>query len=364
MSLARIFLVVTALCVSGCSTVGYYAQAAGGQLDLMARARPIDDILDDRSPDDAVIPEPPASPELKQRLRSVVEIRDFASRELALPDNGSYRRFVALDRPAVAWNVFANPEFSLTPKTWCFPVAGCVPYRGYFARERAERFALDLRRQGFDVQVAPVMAYSTLGWFHDPLLSTHLRYRDADLAALLFHELAHQVLYVPGDADFNESFATTVEIEGLRRWLAARGDSATLAAQLSSRARRAEFIRLVLGFRDELSVLYRSGLAEDALRAEKARRFDEFIENYGRERGRWPAGENYDRWFAQDLNNAHIASVGLYHRHVAAFEALLTSVNGNLAAFYRAAQTLARLPLREREARLQRLTEVHATQTP
>lgn len=362
MSLARAFIVAAALAVSGCSTVGYYAQAAGGQLDLLARARPIGDILADRPSNDALVPEPPATPELKQRLRSVLDIREFASRELALPDNDSYRRFVALDRPAVAWNVFANPEFSLVPKTWCFLVAGCVPYRGYFVRERAERFALELRREGLDVQVAPVMAYSTLGWFHDPLLSTHLRYHDADLAALLFHELAHQVLYVPGDAEFNESFATAVEIEGLRRWLAARGDSAALAAQRSARARRAEFVRLVLRFRDELAALYRSPLPADTLRAEKARRLETLLDAYGRERGRWPAGENYDGWFAQDLNNAHLASIGLYHRHVPAFETLLASVNGDLPAFYRAAGALARLPAMERAARLRALVETRVTQ--
>jgi len=362
MSLVRTFIFAAGLLASGCSTVGYYAQAVGGQLDLLARARPIGDILDDRPSGDALVPEPPATPELKQRLRTVLAIREFASRELALPENNSYRRFVELDRPAVAWNVFANPEFSLTPKTWCFPIAGCVPYRGYFARNRAERFALELRREGFDVQVAPVTAYSTLGWFHDPLLSTQLRYRDSDIAALLFHELAHQVLYVPGDADFNESFATAVEIEGLRRWLAAKGDSAALGAQLSARARRAEFVRLVLRFRDELAALYRSPLPKDALRAEKARRFEALIDAYGRERGGWPAGVNYDGWFAQDLNNAHLASVGLYHRHVPAFEALLASVDGKLPTFYRAAQALARLPTAERAARLRALVETRVTQ--
>lgn len=362
MSLARAFIVIAALSAAGCSAVGYYAQAAGGQLDLLARARPIADILDDRPSNDALAPEPPATPDLKQRLRTVLAIRDFASRELALPDNDSYRRFVALNRPAVAWNVFANPEFSLTPKTWCFPIAGCVPYRGYFARERAERSALQLRHEGLDVQVVPVMAYSTLGWFHDPLLSTHLRYRDADLAALLFHELAHQVLYLPGDADFNESFATTVEIEGLRRWLTAREDSTALAAHLSARARRAEFVRLVLRFRDELDALYRSPLPAETLRTEKARRFEALIDAYGQERDRWPAGENYDGWFAQDFNNAHLASIGLYHRQVPAFEALLASVKGDLPAFYRAAQTLARAPAAERAVRLRALAENRVTQ--
>lgn len=363
MPLVRTIVIAAAFLASGCTTVGYYAQAVGGQLDLLARARPIGDILDDRPTDDTFVPKPPAAPELKQRLRTALTIREFASRELALPDNDSYRRFVELDRPAVAWNVFATPEFSLTPKTWCFPVTGCVPYRGYFARKRAERFALELRREGFDVQVAPVTAYSTLGWFHDPLLSTHLRYRDVDLAALLFHELAHQVLYVPGDADFNESFATTVEIEGLRHWLAARGDSATLAAQLSARARRGEFVRLVLRFRKELAALYRSPLPVDTLRAEKARRFETLIDTYGRERNRWPAGENYDGWFAQAINNAHLASIGLYHRHVPAFEALLSSVNRDLPTFYRTARTVARLPATEREARLRALAETRISQT-
>ena len=228
-----------ATALGGCS-LGYYAQSVGGHLDLMQRARPVEQWVAD-----------PATPDaLRERLRLAQRLRAFASDELKLPDNASYRRFAHLDRNAVVWNVVATPELSLTLQTWCFPVMGCVGYRGYFQRAPADQLAADLRAQGLDVSVYGVPAYSTLGWTNwlggDPLLSTFIRWPESELARLLFHELAHQVVYVADDTAFNESYATAVERLGLQRWLAGAGAAAGAAATLAGAAAGATFTPAVL----------------------------------------------------------------------------------------------------------------------
>lgn len=339
---------------ASCTTVSYYAQAVGGQLDILARAQPIEDLLNDR-PAQADDPFPhPAhpTPALKARLESVLRIREFATRELHLPDNGSYRNYADLERPVVAWNIIATPEFSLETRKWCFPFTGCVPYRGYFSKSRAERFAADLRNEQLDVRVAPVAAYSTLGWFRDPLLNTQLRHNDNELAAILFHELAHQILFIPGDADFNESFATAVELEGLQRWLERNPDPRALQRAYNDKKQHTEFVSLVLAHRERLDSLYRLPLADDTKRAGKKKILAELRDTYVELRVTWQDSDRYDAWFAQDLNNAHLATVGLYHRHVPAFQALLRQVRGDMPAFYRAARKLSRLPAERRAAQL------------
>ena len=220
MSLYRIARLLTiagaVLPLSGC----YLLQAAGGQMEISAKREPIAEVIADAA----------TPPQLRARLEYVANARDFASRELGLPDNESYRSYADLDRPYVVWNVFAAPEFSVEPRRWCFPIAGCVVYRGYFSEEAAQHYASRLRRRGDDAAVGGVAAYSTLGHFKDPVLSTMLGWSDAQLAATLFHELAHQVVYVPGDSEFNESFATVVEEAGLERWLTERRRSQELVA--------------------------------------------------------------------------------------------------------------------------------------
>ncbi|MDD5330670.1 MAG: aminopeptidase, partial [Sulfuricella sp.] len=193
--------IAAALFISGCANLGYYSQAVGGHLHVMNAAHPIRDVLQD----------PAADPELKHQLEDVAAIREFASRELALPDNNSYRAYADLGRPYVVWNVFAAPEFSVEPEKWCMAFVGCVNYRGYYDRADADRYADALRHRGLDAFVGGITAYSTLGLFDDPVLNTFLRLGDTEVARTLFHELAHQRLYVKGDSVFNESFATTVE---------------------------------------------------------------------------------------------------------------------------------------------------------
>lgn len=361
MRIVRLLLLVSAALLNGCASLGYYAQAVGGQLDILARTRPISELLDDAptDPGETLHAPAPLDPATKARLARVLEIRAFATQVLGLPDNGSYRAYADLGRPVVAWNVIATPEFSLEPREWCFPFAGCVPYRGYFARANAARQADDLRSQGLDVRVAPVTAYSTLGWFRDPVLKSQLRHDDRALAAVMFHELAHQALYVPGDAAFNESFATAVEIEGMRRWLAARNDPAALAAWQRERAAQVAFVARVLDTRAQLASLYASAASDADKRAAKARIFAELRAGYAQHHD-WDETASYATWFAQDLNNAHLAGIGIYHQHLPAFEALLREAGGDLAGFYRAAGELGRLPRAERDARLAQL----AAQSP
>lgn len=344
-------LLVPLVLATGCATLGYYAHAINGHLDILARSRPITDLLNGTEAGED--PAPPVLPDaLRERLATVLRIRAFATESLGLPDNGSYSEFAELDRPAVAWNVIATPEFSLTPQRWCFPFAGCVPYRGFFARDRAQRFADDQRRAGRDVRIASVAAYSTLGWFRDPVLSTQLRRSDVELAALLFHELAHQQLYLPDDTAFNESFASFIEREGLQRWLAHDGQDAAYAAWLAERARHAQFLALLEAHRRKLEDLYASDLAAEAMRAAKAQVFAELRAAYQTLRSQWGEHEDYDPWFAQDLNNAHLAGVELYHRHVPAFDALFRDCGRDFRRFYRAARRLAQLPAGERRSRL------------
>ena len=324
---------LAATLLTGCAAIDYYAQAIGGHLDVVSRARPIGQWLE---ADDA-----PAA--LKARLRRALAIREFASGELSLPDNGSYRRFAELGRPFVVWNVYAAPEFSVKAAESCFPVAGCVDYRGFYAEAAAQRHARGLREQGLDVFVAGVPAYSTLGWFDDPLLSSFIGYADAELARLIFHELAHQVAWAKNDTVFNESFAVAVEEEGVRRWLAqhaAPGESANFAA---AQARKEQFVALVSRHRERLARHYREPLSQEEKRAGKARLFGEMASDYAALKASWGGFTGYDRFFAQGANNALLASIVTYTGMVPAFRALLAKHGNDLRAFYDEVKTLSRL---------------------
>jgi len=341
--------------LAGCATVGYYGQAAHGHLAMMAAARPVPDLLAD-----------PSTPKaLRERLAKAAAIRNYASAELGLPENRSYTAYADLKRPAVVWNVFATPELSLQLKTWCYPVFGCAGYRGYFELAAAEALAGELRGTGHDVNVAPVPAYSTLGWFPDPLLNTFIYASDAELARLIFHELAHQVIYVNDDTVFNESFATAVEREGLRRWLAAHGDERQRASWAAYQARREDFLALLLAYRQRLDKLYTSSAGVDEKRAAKAAAFADLQREYRLLRdGRWNGFAGYDRFFEQKLGGAHLAAVGAYNDLVPAFEALLAESGGNLPAFYAEVRRLGALDKAAREAELRRRSPRMAGASP
>jgi len=329
----------------GCANAGYYAQAFSGQLQILSQTRPIDDMLAD----------PATDARLKARLADVLRVREYASRELGLPDNQSYRAYADVGRPYVLWNVFATPEFSLTPHEWCFLITGCVSYRGYFTLEGAQTFAAGLRAQGYDVYIGGVTAYSTLGWFRDPVLNTIIDRPPAEVAGLMFHELAHQRLYVRGDTTFSESFAMTVEQEGLRRWLKANAATDEYERYEWRLKRRDEFVALVLKHRDRLDSLYQSNLSAPEKRAGKAKILSEMRQEYERVKSTWDGYRGYDSWFAQDLNNAHLVSLGAYHHYVPSFQTLLARHKGDLTAFYRAVEELGRLPPIERTVALDTL---------
>lgn len=336
-----LLLLITVL--GGCASPLYYAQAISGQLEILAKRRPVEEVLND----------PATPPQTRHQLELAQRLRNFASQELALPDNRSYRRYADLHRPFAVWDVFATPELSLEPKKWCFIVAGCVSYRGYFARDKAEQFAASLKQNGYDVYVGGVPAYSTLGWFNDPLLNTFIQRPEADLAGLLFHELAHQKIYVSGDSAFNESFATVIELEGVKRWFQQSGNANNAEAYCQKIQRREEFTALVLKHRERLKEIYASDLSDAEKRVAKARVFEELRNDYAKLKTTWDGYPAFDNWFKQDLNNAHLAAIGLYNQYVAAFQALLAQHGGDLTIFYREVERLAQLPSDERAVVLQ-----------
>ena len=309
------------LCLGGCETLSYYLQAVGGQMSLMARTEPVDRILAD--------PQAPAW--LRERLSLARQIRDFSVTALKLPENASYRGYADLDRPYAVWNVVAAPEFSLAPVQSCFPVAGCVAYRGFFSEAAAKAHAGELRRSGHDVYAYGVVAYSTLGRLDDPLLSTFIRFPDAELARLLFHELAHQVAYAKDDSTFNESFAVSVEREGLKRWLAATGRSAELKAIQEARERGAAALQEMDAARRQLAALYRTRLAPEAMRERKGKLLEEL-------RARLASNPRYAQL---ELNNAVLASFATYTALVPEFERMLAEEGGDLEKFYARVKKLA-----------------------
>ncbi len=336
--LRAVAVLALSLLLGGCETVAYYSQAIGGQFELSTRARPLDAVLGD----------PAAAADLKARLVLARAIRDYASAELGLPDNGSYRRYADLGRPFVVWNVVAALEFSTRALESCFPFTGCVTYRGYFGEADARRHADALRAQGYDVQVSGIPAYSTLGWFDDPLLSTFIRYPEGELARLVFHELAHQVVYVKGDTVFNESFAVAVERAGVRRWLAARKREADLAAFFAARERQREFVALIEAARTRLDRVYGQSIEPGPMRAAKREAFARFLADYADLKARWGGFAGYDRIIGTAPDNALLASISAYSKYVPGFERMLGEAGGDLPRFYAAVKRLAELPPKER----------------
>lgn len=336
-ALRTLFALSLPLLLSGC----YYFQAAGGQLEVLRKRESIDRLLDD-----------PDTPEtLAARLSLIRDAREFSISELGLPDNDSYRTFADLDRDYVVWNVIAAPEFSVEARTWCFPVAGCVAYRGYFSERRARAKAAQLEARGYDVFVGGVTAYSTLGTFDDPVLNTMLGRDDTGLVALLFHELAHQVLYVGGDTAFNESFATAVEELGVERWLRERALDDQWRRYRARKSLADELTGLALEARDDLAAVYAGSTTDDEKRRAKAARLEELamaLNGRASARGVDPNGA----WFAASLNNARLAAWSAYESHVPAFRRLFRDCGEDFRCFYESAGELAELDADERNRRL------------
>ena len=352
-------LALGAALLTGCTTASYYAQSIEGHLALMGAAKPVEQLLAD----------PATPPDLKARLALAQRIRAFAVTDLALPDNASYHRYADLKRRAAVWNVAAAPADSLTLKRWCFPFVGCVGYRGYYDEAAAKALADRLQREeGLEVRVYGIPAYSTLGWLNwmggDPLLSTFIRYPEGELARMVFHELAHQVVYVDDDTMFNESYATAVERLGGQQWLATHASEAARQEYAAYDQRRRDFRDLSRATRDDLSAVYKQkeALAQDpqALTAMKSEAMARFRHRYAGLKARWAAAgtpfDGYDRWVA-DANNAFFGVQAAYDELVPAFEALFAREGGNWPRFHAAVAQLAKLPKSERLAKLRALEE-------
>jgi len=330
--------------LSGCIGVSYYAQSLKGHAGIMTARQNVDHLIDDAS-----------TPEgLRAAMASARAIRQFATGALDLPDNASYRSYVDIGRDYVTWAVFAAPEFSLAPRVWCFPVFGCVPYRGYFSKDIATQTAAGLQRQGLDVHVSGVTAYSTLGWSSDPLLSTMLRQDETYLASLVFHELAHQRVYVDDDSAFNEAFAVTVETTGVRNWLRAAGDAAGLGRYEAGQKRSAEFLALVAQTRDELSHVYQEPSTGAHKRAAKAAAIERLRVRYRQIRdSRWGGFNGYDAWVEAPINNAKIAAMSVYNDRVPAFVRLFELCAGDYPRFYNAVRRLGAMAKADRAGALE-----------
>jgi predicted aminopeptidase len=346
-------LALSFVMLAGCADTRYYWQSVTGHLQLMQAAKPVDDWLAD--------PQTPES--LKQRLTLAREVRQYAVSQLHLPDNASYHRYAKLPRRYVVWNVVAAPEFSLTLTTWCFPVAGCVGYRGYFSEADAQEEANRLRATGLEASVYGVPAYSTLGWMNwlggDPLLSTFVNYPDGELARMLFHELSHQVLYVADDTVFNESFATAVERLGSEAWLANQASPQARADYLAFNSRRQQFRALTRATRAKLAEIYMRNSPIDqtntALTAAKKAAMDDFEQAYVALKASWGGYSGYDAWVAQ-ANNAAFGAQAAYDELVSGFEALFQHEGRDWPRFYEAVKQLGKLDKTQRSEHLRQLT--------
>ncbi|PCI80958.1 MAG: aminopeptidase [SAR86 cluster bacterium] len=331
-------LVLLSIALVSCETVGYYSQAARGQLTIVFGREDIQRLVEQQDLPD----------ELQEKFARVLDIREFAESELGLPVGSNYSSYVDIEREHVVWNVFAAPEFSVDPVNWCYPIAGCVAYRGYFSEQSALSYAAKLEEDGFDVYTGGVDAYSTLGWFEDSLLSTVLKRADYQLAGLIFHELAHQLVYLPGDTTFNESFATAVEREGVRRWLTQSNEVSNIDAALLDYDRQRQFVDLVTDYRDRFESLYQLDLNEFSMRNQKLELQQAMREEYAALKQQWQGYEGYDGWFSESLNNAQLSTVASYNDLLPFFAVVFEQSNQNFSAFYTEVGRIADLPERER----------------
>jgi predicted aminopeptidase len=327
------------LLLAGCEKATYYRHLTMGQMRMLYARQPID----------ALIASPHTEAGLKRKLDLVLSIREFAKNELHLPVENQFVYYVDHGRPVSVWNVYAAPEFSMSPKKWCFPVAGCTIYKGFFDEKKASEYAAQLEASGYDVHVGGAGGYSTLGWFSDPIYRNILERSDEQIAAYMFHELAHKLLYVKGDTAFNEGFAVAVEQEGVRRWLAKRNESDLFINFLRSSHRQIDFSLLVKNTRSELTAVYRKqGLTPDEAKYEKNRVFVNLYHNYQNLQSTWNGYTGFDRWFDTPVNNARLIPFGAYYDHVPAFSSMIRAAGGDLEVFYDMAKHLAEKPREER----------------
>ncbi len=332
---------------SGCASFSYYLDVVNGHANVINQQRPVTEVLND----------PQTSEELRQALINIQQARDFAVTELHLPDNDSYRYYADIQRKYATWNVVATPRLSVQAKQWCFLFAGCLNYRGFFSEQDAEEYAEKLQRQDYDIYVAGSRAYSTLGWFDDPLLNTMMYRSEASRVGVVFHELAHQKIYISDDSAFNEGFAVFLQQEGVRRWFRYRQQEKAYRDYLKTNRRRQQFNQLLLQTRQKLAEVYASDLDTAAKLQRKQQLFDQLKKDYQIFKQKWQGYDGYDAWMRQDLNNAHLALVATYHQQVNRFARLLAYHRGDLENFYASVRRLGNLTRQQRKQRLQEIEQ-------
>jgi predicted aminopeptidase len=337
------------LWLGGCNSLSYYGQAISGHLDLLSREKPITDLLDSDQID----------ADLKTKLRLALSVRDFASHEIQLPENDSYRNYADLERPFAVWNVIAAPKYSVQPHKWCYLIVGCLSYRGYFSPQDAKAMAEEMKAQGMDVIISGAAAYSTLGWMDDPLLNTIVRRDETTMIGVIFHELAHQVVYVDGDTAFNEAFATAVEYESLRRWYASTSNEQAYVLYREKKRQQGEMHAKLRATQQALDAIYKQDIPDTQKEQAKQRTFAELKTWYQawREHNSY---DGFDGWMKGELNNAYLALVATYQEMVPDFEAALVSVNGDMPKFFALVKTLSDL---DNEARREKLKSYRQPQT-
>lgn len=328
----RLLVILLSLGLLGGCSFSYYSQAISGHLSLMMKRQDIRELIKDTE----------LSEKVRERLALSQQVISFAKQEMDLPDNGSYRHFVKVDGNYVVWNVIAAPPYSLTAKHWCYPIAGCASYRGYYHKEAAEAYAAKLRGQGLDVAVAGASAYSTLGWFSDPLLSTMLYRDEGQFVEVIIHELAHQRFYLPGNSQLNESFAEVVATEGVKRWFQSRGEQARFEHFLKGQAYERGFDQLLLQTRSRLQALYDSAVPSEEMARRKREIFAQLQVDYAKFKKAHHGDERYDRWMSQPLNNAHLVLVATYHDLEPMLREMLKQSGGDMEEFYRRVEAYAK----------------------
>ena len=334
-------LISISILLSACNSLSYYGQAISGHIDLVARERPINDLLKDQK----------TSAALKQKLSLALEARAFATDQLALPDNDSYKQYADLERPYAVWNVIATPRYAIESKKWCFMIVGCLSYRGYFNQQDAQTLANQLRHEGMDVIVSGAAAYSTLGWMDDPLLNTVVRRNDGSMVGIIFHELAHQVVYAKGDSAFNEAFATAVEDEGLRRWYTLHDNEQAYHAYREKKAQQQMIYLQLQETRAQLDAIYHQAIPDEEKQREKERIFAGLKMWYQD----WRQTHQYagfDDWMSKELNNAHLALIATYQQMVPDFLLALQSVDGDMKKFFGLVSTMTELDNAQRRLQL------------
>lgn len=333
------------LLTSGCSTVGYYSQSITGHLKVWSKRHDIENLIAAET----------TSPGLKKQLKKIIAMRHFATSQLELPNNYSFKSYADIKRSHIVWNVIAAPEFSTEPKKWCFPVVGCLSYIGYFAKHKAVALGKEMKQKGYDVIVGGVTAYSTLGWFSDPVLSTYVNSSDPELAGLIFHELAHQIIYVKGDTTFNESFATAVELYGIDRWMAKRGTPEVAKRYARYKKYERQFHAFILLYRQKFKTVYARNIPDERKRALKKQVIAQMQLEYKQRRKRWKGYKDYDAWMAAGINNAKLAIFATYYNQVPAFSNLIRQKKGDMNLFFQAVKRLGAMDKEQRDIILGRL---------